>query len=260
MCMMPWNKRVSALKYEIKNKVEFQGANSCVFNAKYDNNNVIVKFIKGNGWKTELEITKLIKHKNLINCISVNEKEKCIIMEKCKYGDLIDVINNESLTEIQIRNVFIQIVKAIEYLHLKCNVIHGDLKAEHILFKTPTEICVIDFGSAFYNKKELFYKQIGSPGNQPPEVLRGLGYSSQIDTWGLGIILFEMIYKYNPFDKQYINKSKSLKKNGCNVFFPYGEVSDSLIDLISQLLQQSPENRPIISNVLKHHWITQTGK
>ena len=40
---------------------------------------------------------------------------------------------------------------------------------------------------------------LGSPLNMAPEVLGGTQYNSKADIWSLGIILYELFHKINPF-------------------------------------------------------------
>ena len=39
-----------------------------------------------------------------------------------------------------------------------------------------------------------------------PEILRGLDYSSKADIWSLGVVLFEMLFGYCPFEERSIAK------------------------------------------------------
>jgi serine/threonine-protein kinase ULK2 len=47
---------------------------------------------------------------------------------------------------------------------------------------------------------------LGSPIYMAPEILRGLDYSLKADIWSLGVVLFEMLFGYCPFEERSIAK------------------------------------------------------
>ncbi|CAF2270951.1 unnamed protein product, partial [Brassica napus] len=73
-------------------------------------------------------------------------------------------------------------------------IIHCDLKPENILLCTsvkPTEIKIIDFGSACMEVKTI-YSYIQSRYYRSPEVLLGYRYTTAIDMWSFGCIVAEL--------------------------------------------------------------------
>ncbi|CAN8323539.1 unnamed protein product [Cochlearia groenlandica] len=73
-------------------------------------------------------------------------------------------------------------------------IIHCDLKPENILLCArvkPTEIKIIDFGSACTEDKTV-YSYIQSRYYRSPEVLLGYQYSTAIDMWSFGCIVAEL--------------------------------------------------------------------
>jgi dual specificity tyrosine-phosphorylation-regulated kinase 2/3/4 len=82
----------------------------------------------------------------------------------------------------------------------KEKVIHCDLKPENIMLKqkNKTGLKLIDFGSScsigddhFTYIQSLYYRA--------PEVILGYTYSSAIDMWSFGCIIFELRFGYPPF-------------------------------------------------------------
>ena len=73
------------------------------------------------------------------------------------------------------------------------NIIHCDLKTENIMLREmgKSGIKIIDFGNACYSNKKMF-KYIQSRFYRAPEVIMELPYSTQIDMWSLGCILYEL--------------------------------------------------------------------
>lgn len=90
-----------------------------------------------------------------------------------------------------IRSFTKQILEAFCVLE-KGNIIHCDLKPENILLVNDSvNIKVIDFGSACFEEATI-YTYIQSRYYRSPEVLCGVAYGSEIDTWSLGCICAEL--------------------------------------------------------------------
>lgn len=76
-------------------------------------------------------------------------------MELCEGGELFERIARNAMSEDEARGAFLQVMKAIQYLHLS-NVCHRDLKPENMMYLKPGEdlIKIIDFGisKVFFDK------------------------------------------------------------------------------------------------------------
>jgi serine/threonine protein kinase len=84
---------------------------------------------------------------------------------------------------------------------------HRDLKPSNILLHDG-KIKLADFGFCrlLKNKEEMAKTMLGSPIYMAPEILKGLDYSSKADIWSLGVVLFEMLFGYCPFEEKSIAK------------------------------------------------------
>lgn len=80
-----------------------------------------------------------------------------------------------------------------------------------------------------------------------PEVLRGLPYrGKEQDVWALGILLYTIVYKENPF-----YSIDEIMDHDLRV--PY-VMSEDCIDLIRKMLDRDVERRIGIQAVLDHPW------
>jgi protein-serine/threonine kinase len=82
-----------------------------------------------------------------------------------------------------------------------------------------------------------------------PEVLQGKAYrGKEQDVWALGILLYTIVYKENPF----YNIDEILDHPLRVPFIPF---SEACIDLIRKMLDRDVDERITITEVMEHAWI-----
>jgi len=81
------------------------------------------------------------------------------------------------------------------------NIVYRDLKPENVMLDQQGYLKLIDFGIAkkLEDGKSRTFTMIGTPHYMAPEVMRGQGYSTEVDLWSLGVMLFEFVCGYLPF-------------------------------------------------------------
>ncbi|MEQ8186537.1 MAG: serine/threonine-protein kinase [Candidatus Eremiobacterota bacterium] len=135
----------------------------------------------------------------------------------------------------------IEIAGIIDYLHnsFHAPVIYRDLKPANIIVTPSGKIKLVDFGIArFFNPdKNTDTFRCGSPGYAAPEQYKGRGQSgTQTDVFGLGVILFQMLTKYDPTVKLFtFPPMKSLNSS----------VTPELERIITRSIQINPLKRYI---------------
>lgn len=98
----------------------------------------------------------------------------------------------------------------------------------------------------------LPFKDLANTGSDyaAPEVLAGKPYrGKEQDVWALGILLYTIVYKENPFYSIDEIMDRDLR-------VPY-IMSDNNIDLIRAMLNRDVESRIDIAAVLKHPWVIE---
>ena len=107
-------------------------------------------------------------------------------------GDLYSWIKKKKFTEKQAWHIFLNMIKGLNFLHLK-GVIHRDIKLENILLSNDNEkpqVKIADFSLAeFYKNKSLTVK-CGTPGFMAPEIFENEVYDERVDIFSAGIILY----------------------------------------------------------------------
>ena len=183
------------------------------------------------------------------------------ILEYETGGNLLDIINNifrGKLSEDFAKFYGLEIALGLEYLHSK-QIIYRDLKLENILISKEGHIKLCDFGLSTYGKKHTY--NCGTLLYMAPEMLLyNEIYTNSIDIWSLGIVLYEMIYGYNPF---YGNNPKEdikyLLQNIRLLKYNLKYISKKFNTLIKKLLSFK-KKRPSIKKVLKYKWFKTLKK
>ena len=82
---------------------------------------------------------------------------------------------------------------------------HRDLKPSNILLNDGV-IKVADFGfcKSLLGPQDLTKTMVGSPIYMAPEILKGQNYSIKADIWSMGVVLFEMLFGYCPYEDKTI--------------------------------------------------------
>lgn len=235
---------------------------------KEHNKEVVVKFIKKEKvledcWvedpklgKVTLEIAILSKvdHANIIKVLDIFENQGFFQLVMEKHGSGLDLFafidRHPCLDEPLASYIFRQLVSAVGYLRSK-GIIHRDIKDENIVIAEDFTIKLIDFGSAAYLERgKLFYTFCGTIEYCAPEVLMGNPYRGpELEMWSLGVTLYTLIFEENPFCE--------VEETMEAVIHPPFLVSEELMNLLSGLLQPSPEQRTTLEKLIIDPWVTQ---
>ena len=124
-------------------------------------------------------------------------------MEYAGGGELSDwVKKNQGLSEIQTRNIILQITLAMQACHA-VGVVHRDLKLENVLFdESKTRIKVVDFGIAGLVTTVRADKNTAATLKYmtPEMILSSSSVASPaMDVWAIGIMAYTMMFYKMPF-------------------------------------------------------------
>jgi len=81
------------------------------------------------------------------------------------------------------------------------------MKPSNILMHNGT-LKIADFGfcKMLAENQNTTQTIVGSPIYMAPEILKGYPYSIKADIWSMGVILFQMLYGYCPFEERSIHR------------------------------------------------------
>lgn len=93
-------------------------------------------------------------HPNIIKLYDIYDDESnfYVVTELCEGGNLLNFINSEKISENTMRNVMLQLLSAVRYMH-SFKILHRDIKLENIVLvkklinqDEKMQIKLIDFG------------------------------------------------------------------------------------------------------------------
>lgn len=195
------------------------------------------------------------KHSNIVEMSDFFEDAENYYIEMIPHGfpgmDLFDYIElRATMGQVEARSIFGQVVSAVDWLHDK-GVVHRDVKDENVVLDGGGVVKLIDFGSAAYVRSGPFNVFVGTIDYAAPEVLAGKSYKGPPqDVWALGILLYTIIYKENPFYSIDEITDRDLR-------VPY-IISENSIALIRAMLDRDLKMRLDIKGVLSHAWLQES--
>lgn len=155
------------------------------------------------------------------------------------------------------RHFMDQTVKGMLYLHTH-GILHRDLTLSNLLLTSNMNIKIADFGLATQLKlpNEKHFTMCGTPNYISPEVATRSAHGLESDVWSLGCMFYAFLMGRPPFDTDTVKHT--LSKVVLGDYEMPTHVSLEAQDLIYQLLQKDPAQRPSLSAVLDHPFMTQS--
>jgi serine/threonine kinase 38 len=199
-----------------------------------------------------------------------NNSQLFLVVTFAAGGDLMSLlIKKDILPEQAVKLICAECIVAISQLH-KAGIIHRDLKPDNILITANGHIRLADLGlaialtmddddeidsieaakkneddggGAMYAssdiplvaaKHKLAYSTVGTPDYLAPEVLKKAGYTSAIDWWSLGVILYESLIGYTPFYSDTpVSTCRKILNHGKYLRFPSERIKHLSVDALT---------------------------
>jgi serine/threonine protein kinase len=173
---------------------------------------------------------------------------------------IFSLLNRTDLNESQISYVVKEVLKGVEYLHSHHR-LHRDIKSDNILFNYKGDIKISDFGFSTQITSDAVLKNtlIGTPSWMAPEIIDGEGYSSKVDVWAIGVLIFEMTEKSLPF------RGSSSMEIICNARnLPCPKIGDcwsaDLKDFAQLCFEKDPDTRASAGELMFHEFLKKGNR
>ena len=210
--------------------------------------------------KKEIKIHSQLNCPHIVKFYGYFEQDSCVymVLEYCSNSTLFNYLTSRIfIPDNTIKRFFFQTALGIKYLHDRDFVLR-DLKPENILLDHNLNIKICDFGWAS-ELSDVKYCSIksGTLAYMSPESLTGRRQEKSTDIWALGILLYEMYNRCEPFASSHVDERLVEMKN---LDLSFGSNCDSVIkELIKTLLGFSAKERPSIDEVLKSEYLKDLG-
>lgn len=215
--------------------------------------------------ENEVAILRRVNHPNIILLVEEFDTKDSLylVMEYVKGGDLFDDIAlSTKYTERDASSMINNLVHALKYLH-NLRIVHRDVKPENLLVIDHSDgsksLKLGDFGLATYCEDQLF-TVCGTPTYVAPEILSEVGYDFKVDIWAAGVILYILLCGFPPFASPSNDQEElfdQIAEGRYEFTSPYwDDVSESAMELISDMLVVDPADRLSAVDILGHPWVT----
>lgn len=203
----------------------------------------------------EAKIISNLTHPNIVSLLDFGQTDEMLFlaMEYLQGITLQEILKDQRLEIDLALEVIYQICGALSETH-QHNIIHRDLKPENIMLVPmadgSVQVKVLDFGlaRALGTGKRATAAGIicGTPAYMAPEQAEEGDVEPRTDLYALGVILYEMLCGYVPFDAETTIKVilQQIQKQPTPLSTFVDDLPKSVDDLTMRLLSKAPEQRP----------------
>jgi eukaryotic-like serine/threonine-protein kinase len=158
----------------------------------------------------EAQAAAALDHPSICPVYDVGEIEgrPYIVTAFLEGENLAEVIQSGDLPVATTLDYVIQIAKGLQAAHLR-GIVHRDMKPGNVILATGrdggAQAKIIDFGLARISGSSHLTERggvVGTAAYIAPEILQGHAIDPRADIWSLGVMLYEMLTSYPPFDAE----------------------------------------------------------
>lgn len=152
--------------------------------------------------RREIEIQQNLRHPNVLRLYGYfhDEKRIFLMLEFAGKGELYKQLSKQGrFSERRSSRYVDQMADALIYLHNK-HVIHRDIKPENLLIGINGELKIGDFGWSVHAPGNRRKTLCGTLDYLPPEMVEGRPHNEKVDYWALGVLTYEFVSGFPPFE------------------------------------------------------------
>ena len=186
-----------------------QGAIATVYAGEWNGQPVAIKMLstslsgkEGLEFVREVQILSRLRSPFVVPFYGacLEEGHACMVMEYLSLGSLADYLSKNPLTLMQQKQIAVDIVRGLQYLHNK-GLLHGDLRGANILLTADRHAKIADFGLTQTRAYSIRTLDKISPAIAwcAPELFRETKMTEKSDIYSLGTLLWEVFTGKKPF-------------------------------------------------------------
>jgi serine/threonine-protein kinase len=171
-----------------------------------------------------------------------------LVMPYLARGTLSDRIGgHRSLSPETTASVAAQVATGLDYAHRR-GLVHRDIKPDNILFDEDENALVTDFGIAtghFRSRMTGSGNVMGTPHYMSPEQARGKLLDGRSDIYGLGVVMYETLVGFPPFDgaDSYSISYKHVTETAVSPDVVDSRIPPQLAAIVMRCLEKNPSQR-----------------
>ena len=210
--------------------------------------------------RREIEIQGHLRHKHILRMYGYfyDNKNIYLILEYSPGGELYKKLTTKGSFSDRTAARFIRdLSQAFAYCHSK-HVIHRDIKPENLLLGPNNTVKIADFGWSVHAPTSRRNTLCGTLDYLPPEMVEGREHDEQVDTWALGVLLYEFLVGSPPFETD-SHQATYQRISRVDIRWPRGFPEDAK-DLVSKLLKKDPRQRLPLECIPTHPFVLRALK
>jgi len=182
-----------------------------------------------------------------------------LVMEPAIGGNLLVLYRHKDLygNSPHVKFHLAGVVMGLEHIQNK-KIVYRNLKPENVMLSSAGHVKLTNLCLARFVLGKT-YTLVGTPDYFAPEMISLGGYTSAVDWWMLGVLLFELMAGYAPFtDEDLVAICANITRGVAHLDFPI-KCQGPVGELIRSLLEHQPSMRlPMLSghidNIRMHRW------
>lgn len=233
------------------------------FIVKQEDKKILLKVVKSpndkkfNKIKKENELVRQIKSNNLLEYVKVIEDEanKVFIFETPYYkkGNFKNYANQIELSEEKIISFMKDIAHALHKMHSN-NIYHLDVKPENFLVDDNENLVLADFGKIKKFNDDLKSGGGGDAVYAALEIGSGdVKVNAKLDIASFGFTMLEVVSnkKLSTANMSEFTTIRTNKNYVAEHYFDKINLSENIKELILDMIDENPENRPTVQDILQ---------
>jgi serine/threonine protein kinase len=201
-------------------------------------------------FKREAESAAQLMHPHICKIIDFGmvEDHVFLVMPYLARGTLSDRIGgHRSLSPETTASVAAQVATGLDYAHRR-GLVHRDIKPDNILFDEDENALVTDFGIAtghFRSRMTGSGNVMGTPHYMSPEQARGKLLDGRSDIYGLGVVMYETLLGFPPFDgaDSYSISYKHVTETAVSPDVVDSRIPQQMAAIVMRCLEKNPAHR-----------------